>query len=706
VVIVLGDLRCAEMYSYGGLCVLGDTIVGGTMLQHYNDWVFECLGKVSARAFVSEDKATTFARERSVIEYYTHDHGLEETRLDAFAWLALDGEEGAGEHVEALRNAYANGRDPLPPPPDFDARAKAIGEFDAWQRAIAEGRLNPAAAVAKLSDPAWAWEMATLWPRRCWNDTLLAQALGHASERVRACVASRLKAADAFAKLSADASAAVRAETAVNPACPDSFWPALARDADAKVRANLVYGRYAVGQLLPIELQALLARDADVLVRRAMAVLPDLDAQNAALLRDDADVVVRKRVNALQPVDAATLMRQIDDPDASVRANLASAAAKGRAPFDMHRELCAEVTEKLLFDPAPNVRRAAAMHFPPPFIEAHQEKLAADTVAEVRALVAEVTRDAVLQRRLAEDAEEKVRLAVIANPHALPDVLMHFARTLPTGGLLQIGEGISELARHPRLPMAAAEVLHDRMPSDSTHLFDEQPNMPVRDMVARLCHDVPYEPGEWEYDDYQRCRAAFPELIVVEEALAESKEGEGLGARLMSAGMSFPRRWYHKPLLFVGIFVMMFGAMFKTKRKLRRAAMEGKLTPADDAALDALFHHMLDSKLFSLNGAALGNARCPPERLAKYIADYLARTDDGTDYLVERAAANPALPEVAKEAIAQRLVERHDYELRKGFMRNPTVSAELLRRLIAEGEGDTSYEARRALWSWHGEWTA
>jgi hypothetical protein len=390
-----------------------------------------------------------------------------------------------------------------------------------------------------------------------------------------------------------------------------------------------------------------------------------------------------------------------------VRANLASAAVWRRAPFDTLLHLRSQVTQKLLFDPDAVVRSAAATTWePPPFVEAHQHRFAVDTVPEVRTMVAAITRDVELQRKLAEDPEEKVRLAVIDNPHAHPDVLMHFARNLPKGGLFQLGEGISELARHPRLSAEAAEVLHDRMPNDFSHLFDEQPNMPVRDMVSRLCHDIPYEPGEWEYDDYQRCMATFPELGVVEEVMSEGANREGLGAKLMSAGIAFPRRWYHKPLLFMGLFIMMFGAMFKTKRRLRKAALEGKLTPVDDAALDALFHHMLDSKLFSLNKAALGNARCPPDRLAKYMTDYLAKEGDETDYMIDCVAANPSLPQSMMPAIVERLVERYDYELRKGFMRNPAVSAEHLKRLIAAGHGDTPQEARQALWSWHGEWVA
>jgi hypothetical protein len=227
VLIVMGSLRCAEMYSVGGLCVLGDVIVRGTMLHYYNDWAFECLGKVSARAFVSEDKMTTFSRERSVIEYYTHDHSLGDNAPDAMSWLALDPEEGADEHVQALRNAYANGRDPLPPP-----------------------------AVPNRGDEAH-----------------------HDDERARARRASRLRSSDgeAFAKLSADPVARVRAECALNAACPELHWPSLARDPDPRVRAGLAYGRYAVGQALPMELQALLARDADAHVRRAVAVLPALD---------------------------------------------------------------------------------------------------------------------------------------------------------------------------------------------------------------------------------------------------------------------------------------------------------------------------------------------------------------------------------------------------------------------------------------------
>jgi hypothetical protein len=83
--------------------------------------------------------------------------------------------------------------------------------------------------------------------------------------------------------------------------------------------------------------------------------------------------------------------------------------------------------------------------------------------------------------------------------------------------------------------------------------------------------------------------------------------------------------------------------------------------------------------------------------------DYVGRESDDTDYLIGYVAANPSLPPAVMPAIVERLIARHDYELRKGFLRNPAVGAEHLRRLVAEGHGDTPAEARDALWNWHGE---
>jgi hypothetical protein len=44
--------------------------------------------------------------------------------------------------------------------------------------------------------------------------------------------------------------------------------------------------------------------------------------------------------------------------------------------------------------------------------------------------------------------------------------------------MFEIGEGLMELARHPRLTSESAQTLHERAPDDFGNLFDEQPNLP------------------------------------------------------------------------------------------------------------------------------------------------------------------------------------------------------------------------------------
>lgn len=54
--IVLGNMRCAHLFSDAGISVFGDLICGGLSYQYYNDWSLEVGGTLSARALTIYDK--------------------------------------------------------------------------------------------------------------------------------------------------------------------------------------------------------------------------------------------------------------------------------------------------------------------------------------------------------------------------------------------------------------------------------------------------------------------------------------------------------------------------------------------------------------------------------------------------------------------------------------------------------------------------
>lgn len=296
-VLVLGDLRCQQVFSVYGLFVWGDAIVGDTVYQFYNDWAFEVVGTLSARGFIVQDKSA--GAHQTVLDYHYNSYSFDNQLSEhAMYWAGLNPEKRGGANMNVLRRAYANRRSPYPAPPTHEARVQQHGEARAWQRRIAEGGLTAEATQAKLADPAWAWQIASLLPAHCWTPALLEQACHHAEPRIRARTAARLiQGADTlFAHLASDPVAAVRAEVAFNAHCPPALWPGLAGDDNPDVRAALAYGRYASKTALPEALQLALASDQECGVRRAMAVQTGLMDTARQRLAQDPDEVVRSRL--------------------------------------------------------------------------------------------------------------------------------------------------------------------------------------------------------------------------------------------------------------------------------------------------------------------------------------------------------------------------------------------------------------------------
>ncbi|GLR13495.1 hypothetical protein GCM10007907_22850 [Chitinimonas prasina] len=300
-VLVLGDLRCQQVFSVYGLFVWGDAIVGDTVYQYYNDWAFEVVGTLSARGFIIQDKSA--GAHKTVLDYHYNSYGFDNQLSDhAMYWAGLNPEKRGGASMNVLRRAYANGRSTYPAPPAHEARVQQHGEARAWQRRIVEGSLTAEETQTKLADPDWAWQIASLLPAPCWTPALLEQAGHHAEPRIRARTAARLtQGADMlFARLASDPVAAVRAEAAFNAHCPTALWPGLAGDENADVRAALAYGRYACKTALPEALQLALASDQESRVRRAMAVQTDLVDTARQRLAQDPDEVVRTRLKEPQ----------------------------------------------------------------------------------------------------------------------------------------------------------------------------------------------------------------------------------------------------------------------------------------------------------------------------------------------------------------------------------------------------------------------
>jgi hypothetical protein len=59
VLLVLGDMRCAHMFSEYGIHVWGNLVCGGVSYNFYNDWCLEVVGGLSARALIMDDKCVT-----------------------------------------------------------------------------------------------------------------------------------------------------------------------------------------------------------------------------------------------------------------------------------------------------------------------------------------------------------------------------------------------------------------------------------------------------------------------------------------------------------------------------------------------------------------------------------------------------------------------------------------------------------------------
>ncbi|WP_137936971.1 hypothetical protein [Chitinivorax sp. B] len=644
-VLVMGDLRCQQLYSVYGLFVWGDMIVGGTVYQYYNDWAFEVLGTLSARAFISRDKSCNFDGHKAVLDYYYHSYSYGSSEWpNALFWSGCSPEASSHANMATLQQAYVNHRDPYPAI-DQMARLQQYGEHRTMQRAIAEGLLQETDVAGKLADPAWAWEVASLLPAYQWTPTLIQQAANHPDLRIRARTAARLMAEDIeqFTLLANDLAPAVRVEIAVNTVCPATLWPALAKDDNSDVRAAFTYGRYASQSALPDALQTLLSHDPEAAVRRALAVQTGLLDTVSRQLADDPDQVVRGRIAATQTLSPKQVDRLLSDRNPVIRAQLAVDAIAGQGVFRGKPDQQRTVVQRLLFDVDKTVQAAAVTFntrlLPPTFIEAHAARLATISAPEVRTLLATWSRDASQQRQLLADANESVRLALADNPHATPDVLIELARRINMQGEFgSMGDGVNTLAQHPRLPVEAIRILYERMPDTWTQLFSEQANTPVDLLVELLCHDHPYTRGTSEYDQYEYCRTAG--------------------------------------------------------------------NTNDEASIETLFRHMLNSPLLALNAAALSNRHCPRDALQHAVNAYLASDRSQSDYLIGHVAANPSLPLSAMQALVTLLKEETIYDIYTALARNPAVPAVLWRRLLKVDDDEVRHVAQRALWAWHGVWMA
>lgn len=496
--VVMGAMRCQHILSWYGLSVRGNLDVQGLLYQYYNDWCFECAGRVSARAFLGEDKSCQFGEGGEIFEGYSGSYGEKQKGCrDSLSMLGLA--TGGWDAVTAhVMEAEAAGRSPFLL---TEARPWPGGGEGLRVRAL----LHPDTPEAELVGLAQAHPFEVAARRRlpgAMQDTLAA----HADARVRWAIAAAPDLSPAnLQRLAGDPDAAVRAAIAARDDCPEHLFPKFAQDAAAKVRAALVHahGSPNATWLAP------LASDLDCFVRRAVAVVPQLPPELQTQLLCDEDVVTINRLLRTQVLSGDVLRGQFESPRRQVRLALANAACSGNVPFDSLGEaLRREALCRFLLDPSDEVRQAAAVYWlPQSFYEANAERLATDVLAEVRQVAAARLCDPQWLNRLVRDTDTNVREVVSKNPRAPVEALRFL-----TGSLIkkpfdsQIKSAVYALLENPCLPADVVVQLYRYVPP--AYPLDAHPNAPFSAMVERAAGYVDCRQDDDDFPIFQRCLQA------------------------------------------------------------------------------------------------------------------------------------------------------------------------------------------------------
>ncbi|CAJ0691751.1 hypothetical protein [Ralstonia wenshanensis] len=309
---VFGSMRCRHVFSWYTLYVAGDLLVQGLNLQYHNDWIFECGGQVAARAFIGADKSCLFDLHRSDLEGYYYSLGFDaKSSLRPYRMLGLlEGEEDGCKVEDASPEGCEDEEQDEYDDFETPSSAKVIAHVKA---AEAQGRsafstpepapatvwreaLHPDTALARLVDlvSSHGWDVAMRPKLEPELQVLLAD---HADARVRWALATSPDVSEALLRQLANNPAhVVRAAVASHVRCPSDLQICFAKDAAADVRAAVVHA-HGRG---PAEWVTRMAGDPCTVVRRAVAVIPNLPPNVVAQLTSDADDVVRLRTMRIQ----------------------------------------------------------------------------------------------------------------------------------------------------------------------------------------------------------------------------------------------------------------------------------------------------------------------------------------------------------------------------------------------------------------------
>lgn len=499
--IVFGSMRCQHVLSWQGMFIGGDLRAQGLIYQCYNDWCFECLGEVAARAFICSDKSCNFDRERAIFEGRSDSSSDGETGPGAYSLLGFDENDDEyhdwDEITGLVEEAEAEGRSPFV--------ASEPPATAPWREA-----LHPATSGSRLAELAASnpWDVALRSQLSPDLQTVLAHC---ADSRVRWAAASAPWAEEAILRqLAAAPEPSVRAAVARHENCPQDLWTAFAADPASEVRAAVIHAHAdRDAPWLPA-----LAADPARLVRRAVAVVPNLPAEMVEVLSNDPDSAVKNRIMQVQSQSPQAIRAQLSSPDESVRLNLASAAAYGRPPFSFDKSdqpMRLEALRCFMLDPSPQIRKTATVYFlDPRFYEANAERFATDEVDGVRRAFAQRTRQAVWLEKLSTDADVYVRETVAKNPNTPAAVLIRMAGQVGrmTVGFDNNNSVVIGLMENPRLPVEALTALYqESIPSYCS--VKEHPNVPVPLMVERECYSSPWTAGSKEYAALQHCLSYF-----------------------------------------------------------------------------------------------------------------------------------------------------------------------------------------------------
>jgi len=83
-VIVLGNMEANHILTHETLTITGDIVVKGIILNVYNDWVFESIGKISCKAFYVDDKDTLCNYDLLSADFIRNDDGVKGPKITDF----------------------------------------------------------------------------------------------------------------------------------------------------------------------------------------------------------------------------------------------------------------------------------------------------------------------------------------------------------------------------------------------------------------------------------------------------------------------------------------------------------------------------------------------------------------------------------------------------------------------------------------------